>query len=410
MKKCHLTASEAAELLDISVGTLYAYVSRGLIRSETAEGDSRARRYNAEDVHKLKERKAQRQNPAVVAESALDWGTPILESALTLITEERLYYRGYDALALAQTHTLEQVAALLWLDDFEAAPALFTPAPDVRAVLARLGAFSREPSLTQRMFMALVQGSEDDLAAYDLGAKSVAQTGARILRLLAATLVNDASTEGSIVDLLQRHWFPSMPEAAPLLNAALILCADHELNASSFAARVAASTETQPYGVVIAGLAAAQGAKHGGNTERVEALLREIGEPSTARRVIADRLRRGERIPGFGHRLYPNGDPRAAFLLGWLRESYANAPIVQLADAAIDTMRDTLNLAPNIDLALVVLARLLEMPRGAGLALFSLGRTVGWIGHAIEQYRTGQLIRPRARYTGMPPREKDATQ
>src|SRR5690349_14656602 len=110
-KPRYLTAQQAAQILGIKTATLYAYVSRGLIRSEAIEGDSRVSRYNAEDVERLRETKDQRKHPAESARKALNWGTPILESALTLITDDGLFYRGQDALELATTHTVEQVAA-----------------------------------------------------------------------------------------------------------------------------------------------------------------------------------------------------------------------------------------------------------------------------------------------------------
>ena len=106
--KRYLTADEAADLLGVSKATLYAYVSRGLIRSEESGTQSRARRYLAEDVRKLRERKEYRRNPAQVAQDALHWGTPLLDSALTLITDDGLYYRGHDALTLARTARLSR--------------------------------------------------------------------------------------------------------------------------------------------------------------------------------------------------------------------------------------------------------------------------------------------------------------
>src|SRR5437763_16397531 len=97
-KPRYLTAKDAAQMLGIRTATLYAYVRRGLIRSEAIEGDSRVSRYNAEDVEKLQERKVQRKNPAESARNALHWGMPVLESTLTLITDDGLYYRGQNAL------------------------------------------------------------------------------------------------------------------------------------------------------------------------------------------------------------------------------------------------------------------------------------------------------------------------
>jgi citrate synthase len=404
MTKRYLTAAEATERLNVTPATLYAYVSRGLIRSEAADGNSRARRYHAEDVERLLERKAERQNPARVAETALHWGVPVLDSTLTLITDDRLYYRGYDVAALADNRTLEQVAALLWTGDFDRAETLFAQG----AALDRNGvafAGGAALSLFQRMVSALTLASEEDLLAYDFQPERVAQAGARILNLLTLALVGESVGGAGIAERLQAGWCPAQPEARALLNAALVLCADHELNASSFAARVAASADAQPYHVVIAGLAAARGLKHGGNTERVAALLREIALSGDVRPVLAAWVRRGERIPGFGHTLYPNGDPRAVYLLDRLRGGYGESDLMQRVDALVVAVRQMLALEPNIDFALVALAHLLALPEGAPFALFGLGRTVGWVAHAIEQYETQQLIRPRARYRGPAPGE-----
>src|SRR5262245_15461570 len=136
----YLSASEAADLLGISKATLYAYVSRGLIRSEALGQQSRARRYLAEDVRKLKDRKEYRQNPAQVAQDALHWGTPLLDSALTLITDETLYYRGHDAAILARTSTIEQVAALFWTGNLREETTLFAALPSNLFALDHLDA------------------------------------------------------------------------------------------------------------------------------------------------------------------------------------------------------------------------------------------------------------------------------
>lgn len=399
MAKRFLSADEAAEMLAISKATLYAYVSRGMIRSEAVSEASRERRYLAADVRKLRERQDYRRNPAKVAEDALHWGTPLLDSSLTLIADEGLYYRGHDALSLARAASLEEVAALLWTDDAQQASTLFAPRVSTMPVLSRLDA-SLAPM--QRLTIALALAGADDLAAYDLSAEAVTRTGARILALIASALTKQPYV-GSLAEHLRRAWQLDDPAAAPLLNAALILCVDHELNASSFTARVVASAGANPYAVVTAGLAALGGYKHGGNTERVEGFLREIGTPERVERVVAERLRRGERIPGFGHTLYPNGDPRAKTLLALLADAYPALPEMQLATAVEQRVAALIDHQPNIDFALVSLARAANLPEGAALALFALGRTVGWIAHAIEQYGSDTLIRPRARYVGRLP-------
>jgi citrate synthase len=236
-----------------------------------------------------------------------------------------------------------------------------------------------------------------------LSAGAVAQTGARILRLLTAVAAGQP-VETTIAQTLQQAWLPDQAWAADWLNMALVLCADHELNVSSFTARCVASAGATPYGVVLAGLAALQGSKHGGHTERVEALLREAeGGAETA---VVSRMRRGESIPGFGHRLYPDGDPRGRLLLETVQARLGEQPVVKLAQALETAVFQTTGQLPTIDLGLVVMAQALGLPPGTALTLFALGRTVGWIGHAIEQYALDQLIRPRARYVGRVAGEK----
>lgn len=389
--KRYLTANEAADLLNITPATLYAYVSRGLIRSEMANASKRQRRYYAEDVEKLLQRKEAVHRPEIMAETAMDWGTPILDSALTLILEGRLYYRGQDVIALAQTADFEDVAALLWGHPFHSATAHHLA----------LGFLPNDLSAIMRMQIALPYSGADDLGALDFRPHAIAQTGARILRTMTA-IASRETVSTSISDALRRGW--RLPESAgKLINAALILCADHELNASSMTARIVASAGGDPYAVVGAGLAALSGSKHGGHTARVAALLHEVGQAERAQNAIIARLRRGEHVPGFGHRLYPDGDPRAAFLLDALRRTNSTAPLFNLVDAIQATMAAIKGEHPTIDFALVLLERLYDLPEGSALTLFALGRTAGWIAHAVEQYEDGRLLRPRARYTGEQP-------
>lgn len=401
----YLTARQAADELGISLATLYAYVSRGLIRSEGTGGDTRTRRYRMEDVQKLKERKEQQRNPGKAVESALHWGAPVMESALTLIANGRLFYRGHDAVDLATTHTIEQVAALLWTGDLPADPLCFFETTG--AALSPRCAMVRDQladvPVVEAFQVLLPLAAADDLAAYDLRPAAVIQTGGRILRLLTAIAVGARSLDGGIVQTLQRRWRLADAHAHALLDAALILCADHELNASAFTARCVASAGSTPYAVVIAGLSALQGVKHGGHSARVEVLLRESGTPAGVRLALAQRLKRGEKIPGFGHQLYPDGDPRGAALLNLTSAAYPNSPAVALSRAMVEQMYSLIGEHPTIDFGLATLAAALELPPGSPLTLFALGRTVGWIGHAIEQYQLDRMIRPRARYIGEQP-------
>lgn len=397
VKEQFMTAEEAAAYLKISRATLYAYVSRGLIRSQPAGDDSRRHYYAAADVEALQQKQEGRRNPAVVAESVLDWGLPVLESGITLIGDGRLYYRGYDALALALQTRFENAAGLIWSGELDT-----NPFKHVNAAMPSGWESSNRGGPTERFQALMISAAVADPAAYDLRPNRVLSSGARIVTLLTQDLAAVPwSGKGAAADL-QIGW--DLPlEADEVLNAALILCADHELNVSAFTARCIASAGSNPYAVVLGGLAALQGIKHGGHTARVQALFDEVERPNMALAVLSARLRRGEHLPGFGHPLYADGDPRAALLLDLVQKGWGNSPAWELAVRVNEAADQLLGERPTVDFALVTMARALKLPPGSALALFALGRTVGWIGHALEQYEAGQLIRPRARYVGERP-------
>jgi citrate synthase len=177
----------------------------------------------------------------------------------------------------------------------------------------------------------------------------------------------------------------------------MILCADHELNASSFTVRCVASTAASLHACVLAGLAALSGPHHGGMTARVESLWDEAGEATNPEVVLCARLSREGYLPGFGHLLYPDGDIRASAILEHLRGRKQRWRSLAQAGENLTGQR------PSLDFALVALRRHLELPEGAALGIFSVGRSIGWIAHAVEQRSQATLIRPRAAYRGPPP-------
>jgi len=399
----YLMAEEAADELGVSKNTLYAYVSRGIVRSEPDDTSRRTRRYRADDVRQLKRRKEQKQDPATAARTALDWGLPVMESGLTLIEEGRFYYRGHDACRLAETHSLEAVASLLW----EA------PTDRIDLSSAEVPVDLKEAdaggSVLDRMQTLLPQAAAHDDRAYDLSARGVMRTGVRLLALLVA-LVEAPSppTDAPVAERLRRAWALALNEAQDLVSTALVLSADHGLNVTAFTVRCVASAGAPPYGAVNAGLSAARGQRHTGNTARIEALLREAGSPDQFRETVARRLRRGDTVPGFGHRLYPDGDPRATLLLHRLQAVVPDAEGTAFGSAALEVGPELLDRPPAFDFALVALGRALDLPAEAPLTLFALGRIVGWTGHLIEQYERNQVIRPRAQYVGTPPTESSS--
>ena len=398
----YLMAREAAAALGVSLPTLYSYVSRGMLRSEPVAGHPRVKRYLREDVARLVERKEVRSDPAKVAARSLHFGAPVLDSSLTLIDGGRIYYRGRDALELARQASVEDVAALLWRGDPKEAGLLFTRSSEElpREIKDLLDRTSHLGPI-ERCQLALPLGASIDPAAYDLRPLAVARTGARILSLLVSAVCG-AAASGPVDVSLQKVWSPRRKTTAPALRAALILCADHELNVSTFTARCIASARATPYEVVIGALAALKGRRHGGHAAEVESLFRETVRARQPREILANRLRQGEGLPGFGHPLYPNGDPRAAVLLSFAN-TLGRGAVFELAGSLVEVARSLTGEHPTLDFALVTLAHALGLPTESPLALFSLGRALGWIAHAIEQYADAQLIRPRARYIGPAP-------
>ena len=376
-----LTANEAAKRLGVSVATLYAYVSRGIIRSHPDPSDPRSRLYAEEDIDRR-----------MPGKGALHGAGPVLDSAITLIDGARLYYRGFDATELARTRSIEEVASLIWTGNM-------TPDAFALTTLHVIAGRSSDglPFVSRGASILPIVAARDPLA-YDLRPHAVAQTGWRILNLLTSVAAESAELADTVDETLQQRWAPKSAQARDLIRAALILCADHELNVSAFTARCIASAGSNPYAVVAGGLAAMEGSKHGGMTARVETMLDELARAQDIRAAMSERMRRGEPIVGFGHRLYPNGDPRAEVLLEMLGKRVPKL-IADVASEGEELLREK----PTIDFALVALARALKLPADAPITLFALGRTIGWVGQAIEQYARDEIIRPRARYTGPPP-------
>ena len=391
-KAAWVEAAEATDLLGVNHATLYAYVSRGHIRSEPLAGRTRRRRYSRDDIERFTARTQERRNPDKAAEQALHWGMPVLESAITLITDGRIYYRGHDSSGLARTSSVAEVATLLWTGAAGSSAPLSPPQPRPTAPRPKQAL----PFVAAAQAALALAGARDGMA-YDLRPHAVAQAGGRILWQLAAIATGIDKSRDTLDATLANGW--GVPRAANLIRAALILCADHELNVSTFAARCVASAGSSPYNVVITGLAALEGTKHGGTTARIEASWNALRGSRDLAAEFAERLRRDEPIAGFGHPLYQQGDPRARVLLAMLPGGKAATFGREIAEAAHRVLGE----APTVDFALVAVAKALGLPAGAALILFAIGRTMGWIGHAIEQYEQNAIIRPRAKYVGAQP-------
>jgi len=396
-----LTARDTCRLLGISRATLYAYVSRGLLESRPGK-DHRSRLYLRQDVERLAQRKQVGRGAARGAAQSLDRGLPVLETRISLIRPDGPYYRGRSAIAMVhEGATLEDVARQLWdssAEDPFAAPSL-TRWPDVVAPLA---ANTLLPPL-ERAMAAIPLLALEVRHSFSSAPLVRHEIAAGLLRHNAALLVAQPPSDVPVHRVLAQAWHPGDDGFAELVRAALVVCADHELNVSAFAARVVASTGAHLHATVCSGLAALSGPRHGGATARAYALISDAHEATSARAFIAERWQRGDDLPGFGHALYPQGDPRGAELLARARERHAGTREMAALENLILATEDVSGLRPNIDFMLAALCHLNRLPATPALVMFAAGRLAGWLAHALEQQAQGRLIRPRARYAGVTP-------
>ena len=409
----YLTAQEAADELGVKIGTIYAYVSRGLIRSQASAEGQRHRLYSREDVNRLLIRRQTRIGLDHGADDVLHFAAPVLESGISLIEDGRLYYCGIPIEEVAAMLSAEELAALVWTGDAANAHKLFDfrrhpSARKYRKMLLDLDIDRKFIFSVPTFQIILPLAMADDPIAYDRRSDAIAISGARILRLLTSVAAGDVQEDIGLAEMMQRGWRPHDEASIRFFNMVLIICADHEVKLATFAARVVAALGATPYSVINAGITSLSGPQQGGYTETVEAFLDEVNSPDNAASVIRARMRRSEShpVPGFQNPLYPKGDPRAKLLLGALYDQYPNSPTVILARSIQDVVVQMRGEHPRMEFALAVFRRHFELPPGSTLGIFALGRIIGWIGHAIKQYRSKQIIQPRTRYTGPAPQRQ----
>jgi citrate synthase len=390
----YLSAAETARRLGIKLPTLYAYVSRGVLKPERPAG-SRASFFAPETVEDLRAR------PARIARPSLE-----IPSAVTLLREDALFYRGLDVIVLSRQRTYEEVAELLWQEAL-VAPAGWRVDQAMRAAATRAQApLPTEVLPLDRLAVAVAAMAPLDPLRFDLRPATVI----RAARSLIATMVSALPTRArsplparraSIAAVLARALSPRDPGKglSDIVNAALILVADHELAYSTLAARVAAATRAPVYAAVSAGLAVLQGPRHGATSLWAEELLTKIAAGETPEAAVAEHLRRGDYLFGFGHSLYVNGDPRAAALLELIFE-HASPSDVRATRTLLEFAKRLQLAPPSIDFALAALTNSFRLVRGAGQTIFAVGRSAGWVAHALEEYARRSQYRLRSSYTG----------
>ncbi|PZF83413.1 citrate synthase [Jiangella anatolica] len=405
-EKRRLTTQQVAARLGVKPETVYAYVSRGLLGSRRGPG-GRVSTFDPDEVQRLVHRRRGRSDgpPPARGQDAAD---PVY-SAVTLIEDDRYFYRGVDPVELARRASFEQVAWWLWTGDQRPGPPFAAPEAGLAAARAVGDALPPEAGLVDRLRVAAIAAAAVDPVRFDLRPRTVAATA----RGLIATFVDalprrDDATSAPDDSVAARLWprlttRPADADAVTTLDTALVLLIDHGLAASTVTARAAASARAHPYAVVSAALGAVEGPLHGAASGLAHRMLADVLERG-AGPVVAEHLRAGRRLPGLGHRLYRTVDPRAQVLFDLLEAVPEAAPALAAAHAVTETAATHLPLPANVDLALATLSVATGMPPEAGETIFAVARTAGWIAHALEEYDERALrVRVTGRYEGPPP-------
>jgi citrate synthase len=391
VERLYLTAPETATALRISVATLYAYVSRGMIRSQRVPGSKR-RLYWRADVEKLKGGEDPASGDALPT-SLVD------RTSITLLTAEGYYYRGRSALEMARTETLEATAAHLWQADEAQVFRSDLPAIPKTALKPR----GKEETIWQRTMKMLFAVEQADPRAYDLTREGYCRSGADALRCVTAACLDATQLSAAPIHELIAAELGADRRFEDVLRQYLVLAADHELDPTTYAVRAAANTGVTPYAAITAGLLTSSGRRLVfGRTGSITRLFEELDVARDPRESILSRVRAGETVPGFGSTPYPATDPRAAHLLQLLETVCAGEADFDGLLVAIKTVHEATGSQPSFVIPALFLERKLGL-RTEQTTLLRVARVVGWIAHAMEQYFESDLVRPHAAFSGILP-------
>lgn len=388
-KDLYLSADEAANQLGISLPTLYAYVSRKNIRSLKVEG-SRSRRYWAADIERLGKGKDD-------AGSAPELQRIAASSAITLLTDKGLYYRGRDVVELSHHSTVEEVAEWIWQT-----PGVFaaTPLPKKPKGISTLLKSMDEMSTAQKAVVLFPLIEHENPLAHDLSPEGYARTGVDVVRWLAALAVGANAPAARPLHEFIADSLGVDAAYADLIRRTLILCIDHELDPTTYTVRVAANVGVTPYYAAIVGLAASRGRRLStGRSETVTRMLEEICLSKDGTTPILQRFRQGEPLPGFDTNQHALNDPRAQCLLEAISAVLADDTEFLKLLKAIEVAQELSRQPPAFLLLLSFIGRKLNL-NNQEVALGGVGRVIGWLAHANEQYQQQPLLRPRAKYVG----------
>lgn len=335
----------------------------------------------------------------------------------------RLVYSGYEIGDLVENATFEEVAYLLWegklpnsaqLADLRkqlgAAMALPAHVYDVIAAMPKKAA----PMDVLRTAVSALGAADPDLDsnAPDANRRKAVRLTAQFPTIVCAFHRHrtgekrvDPDPSLSIAANFLYMLFGKKPHdtLVRVMDAALVLHAEHGMNASTFAARVTAATLADMHAAVTAATAALKGPLHGGANQDVMELLLECGDVESAKKKVAAKLAAGEKVPGFGHRVYKTFDPRATFLRKMskqLGEAAGNTKWYEMSEAIIPVVKQTKNIDPNVDFFSASAYYTMGIPLDLFTTIFAVARIAGWTAHIAEQQKNNRIIRPTDEYTG----------
>ncbi|MFM2421263.1 MAG: hypothetical protein RL385_5986 [Pseudomonadota bacterium] len=394
MKINMLTTAEAAARLGIKPATLYAYVSRGVL-TRVAASDGQRSLFRKGEVEAL----ALRGRPR--ASQGAD--QVCIPTAITELEPSALRFRGHDAVTLSQHYGFESVAELLWCGELTAS-AHWPVVPLGQRISRATARLPEGCGPLERFLCVTTLLAADDPLRSDLAPAQVSALARTLISALVVALPLLGADSATATSVAWRLWprlsaQPAKPARVALLDAALVLLADHELATSTLAARVAASARAHPFAVVCAGFAALSGPLHGKAATEVQRVLRAARHTTPPARAWADAHGGARLVPGFGHPVYTR-DVRAAALYARLLPQLRPRDRALVEAVRLHGEKSTAK-AFNIDFALAALAFAFDMPLGATEAVFALARSAGMVAHAIEEYAAPPLrFRARATYVG----------
>lgn len=377
----YVRAAEAAAILGVSVSTLYVYVGRKGLRTRSVPG-SRVREYLRADLEREVLRKATPRSSSIDA---------ALDSVVTQITSQGPLYRGRSAIDLAEHATVEETAAILW--NVPAGQIFTDQIPKGSMAFDQFAPHLRGYNSLDRATALLHTLEEADSRSFDLSPAGMARTGANIMRWLATVLLGRAAPSVAPIHEVVAEAFRLDDRQADIVRRLLVLAADHGLEPGAKAVRAVASTGVTPWRTVTTGLLVAAGRQSWfGYAAAVSRLVDEILDSTDVRLPLLNRLRQGERVPGFGSALYGGRDPRGRALLAACVSLLPADPDVEKLQAALEMMRDWNGGEPDFPFARAFVTRKLGGDRSD--PLYPLARSSGWIAHSIEQYAIEDRMRP----------------